>query len=432
MPLEVEVGSFIKSVGVAPVSQFVPAAFTPGAVMLWGDRVTADTLLSGELVQGCGFATGVADQYSQGRTKIDNPPGPGNDGGRMSNGSCFQWSPTGVANPPLAEASLTSFDAGPSGFTINWTANEGTAAIIYYLALGGVDLQDAVADSFQQIAGAGAQAVTGLGFEPDAIIMLNCSLSTFDASFGPGSAFNIGFCDADLNQRATHSNIHTGVPAFNFRSQVSGIITRWSDAGGAREGTITSMDADGFTIDWDVGGITRAFGFLALRGAFFHVGDDDKPVAPGQVSETGVGFQPQALLAISYCDGTAFSTNLGFPLLTMGAADGTTEGTTWIGLDRAAGPLDASQASDRTKILQMFEFPPYALPPDGEADLFSFDVDGFTLDWPVADATARTFLYFAIGPGIPQPPPVGSGLPPASATQIPDVVHIKEPRAVAY
>ena len=431
MPLDVEVGSFIKPVGAAPVSQFVPVAFTPGAIMLWGDRVTADTLLSAEFVMGGGFATGPADQYSQGATKIDTPPFSGLDGSRMSNGSCFQWSPTGAANPPFAEASLTSFDAGPSGFTINWTANDGSAAIIYYLALGGTDLQDAVADSFQQIGGAGAQAVTGLGFQPDAIIMLNCALSTFDVS-NAGAGFNVGFCDDALNQRATHLSTNMVNPALNIRSQVSGITTRWADAGGGREGTITSMDPDGFTIDWDVGGLAHAFGFLALRGALFHVGDDDKPVAPGQVSETGVGFQPQALFAISYCDGTAFQRSIGFPLLTMGAADGTTEGTNWIGLNRAAGTLDAFQAADRTKILQMLEFPPYALPPDGEADLFSFDVDGFTLDWPVADATARKFLYFAIGPGIPVPPPVGSGLPPSSATQIPDVVHIKEPRAVAY
>jgi hypothetical protein len=34
---------------------------------------------------------------------------------------------------------------------------------------------------------------------------------------------------------------------------------------------------------------------------------------------------------------------------------------------------------------------------DAEADLNSFDADGFTLNWSTADATAREFIYLAFG-----------------------------------
>jgi hypothetical protein len=40
---------------------------------------------------------------------------------------------------------------------------------------------------------------------------------------------------------------------------------------------------------------------------------------------------------------------------------------------------------------------------EAEADLKSFDSDGYTLDWTKADAVAREFVYLALGVAPPQP-----------------------------
>ena len=104
-----------------------------------------------------------------------------------------------------AEAELTSFDS--DGFTLNWTTNESRADIIYYVALGGSDLTNALASSFTLTTGAGSQSVTGLGFQPDFLMFLSIDSASMDTNLTVASA-SIGFASSAAEGRSSN-----GAPA---------------------------------------------------------------------------------------------------------------------------------------------------------------------------------------------------------------------------
>jgi len=102
---------------------------------------------------------------------------------------------------------------------------------------------------------AGAQTITGLGFAPKAVIFL-----ANDADIAT-EAFSQGF--DKLDQRACI--FKGGNVATVYQSIVRSIVIQVDVANFIR-GYITSMDADGFTVTWDLTGSATAYVvFLAMR-----------------------------------------------------------------------------------------------------------------------------------------------------------------------
>jgi len=102
---------------------------------------------------------------------------------------------------------------------------------------------------------AGAQAITGVGFSPKAVIFL-----ASDPDIAT-EAFSQGFDKQDQRACAYKG----GSVATVYQSTARSIVIQ-VDASNIIRGYITSMDADGFTVTWDLAGSATAYVvFLAMR-----------------------------------------------------------------------------------------------------------------------------------------------------------------------
>jgi uncharacterized membrane protein YgcG len=80
--------------------------------------------------------------------------------------------------------------------------------------------------------------------------------------------------------------------------------------------------------------------------------------------------------------------------ITLGAADGTNEGMTNWGDDSQANPVNAKERTNDVDV--MLNEAPEQSPEHARASLWSFDPDGFTLNWTLmSDTSAWEYLYVA-------------------------------------
>src|SRR5574341_1114652 len=386
-------GSFTKSTGGAPASQSITGVgFQPEAVIFFWTRQTSAGTLAG-IHSGYGFATGSSNERAIAIASDDNA-NTSVTGMRQSQTKCIIILSAGT--PTLgAEAELTSFDS--DGFTINWTTNEAEADIIHYIAIGGTELTNSLASSFTATAGAGSQSVTGVGFQPDFIMFLSIDSTTMDSNLAIGKA-NIGFAKSSTARGAVGVLLEDaqGTSDTYVRQRNDRAITELADTNGGEDmlSDFTSFDTDGFTINNSAADATTVH-YLALKGGRYMVGSFGKSTggAPVSQSVTGVGFKPTGLILTS----KDLATNTGAVAegrISFGASDGTTEGATWFHDKDNLATVDANQRTSTDKIAVHASQTTL----NAEADLTSFDSDGFTLNWTTNNAVAEEIIYVAFGP----------------------------------
>lgn len=106
-------------------------------------------------------------------------------------------------------------------------------------------------------AASGAQAVTGVGFTPKAVVFLSAVSSSAEMSVGATDGANMGYLEDQQNI--------TGATWLAGSGAVIGLVQSNVDFSRA---VIASMDADGFTLTWTKTGAPAGTGtvlFLALR-----------------------------------------------------------------------------------------------------------------------------------------------------------------------
>jgi hypothetical protein len=301
---------------------------------------------------------------------------------------------------------------GATGFTLNWTTL-GTASPLYnYLALGGADITNAKVSLFQAATVTGPQAVTGVGFRPD-VVLLYISQSVTDGTPSiAGNSYSIGAATAS-NQWATGIGIQNAAADSNTRRAFyeNSCVIFPSATGDTivREASLTSMDADGFTLNWTTVTATghRVIA-LAIKGGQWKVGTETQKTSTGTKATTGVGFTPKCLILSSHCSATTGALVTDAARLSFGTTTGTSNNVSqWMGDVDNAPVTVANTIMSVNKCIVMATEGVLATPTtNAEAALSSFDADGFTLDWTTADATARVFGYVALGD---TPPSTGTG-----------------------
>ena len=134
-----------------------------------------------------------------------------------------------------------------------------------------------------------------------------------------------------------------------------------------------------------------------MANSLFKVGTFTKitSAAPVDQAITGVGFTPKALILFS-TQSTSEDTAAGGQAFAMGASDGTDERSIWAGSADAVSVSDANRYANDAKVVCL-RSPNSGGALQAEADLKSFDADGFTLTWTTNDANAFTIKYIAIG-----------------------------------
>lgn len=384
---------------------FTGVGFQPEAVIFWFANQDAAGSFSDGCSMGVGFAAGASSEFAVCSTHPDNQATMATNRNLTSASCLIGRLPNGTGAD--FEADLASFDA--DGFTLNVTNLPAAQVIIHYLALAG-DITGAKAGTFTANTSTGNQAVTGVGFQPELVLFLHAratALPTAATHFFLG----VGAMDSAGDQASSFVMSENGAAAANvcvIQQTNTAIVAPTGGMAIDCEGDYVSMDSDGFTVNWtNAPASAWVIGYLALAGGDYHVYNDLQRTSTGTEAYTGAGFEPAAMLAFSVNDTADGAIDTNLFKLTVGGTDGASEGYAWGGVTDNSDPSDTQQktATDKT-----IAFCTVGSTTDAEADLQSFDNDGFTLDWTTADATAREFWGILFGPAAAAPsgPPKGT------------------------
>lgn len=359
---------------------FTGVGFQPKVVLFWGTYETADTDdfgASGSRWFGIGLSSTsrAAIGKSQGATSTTG----------TSNTKCITAVTAGLT---LFAADLVSLDS--DGFTVNWTTAPPAAFILNYMALGGADLTNVFLKEVTAPAATGNQASTGVGFQPDSLLMFSAGLTTAATVNTSHAIMSKGF-GTSSSARGTVAN--TDITRIESTAKVLTVYSSGSTK--SVEADIVSLDSDGFTLNFTTTTSGAFVWVLCLKGGQYAVGADTQKTSTGTKANTGPGFQPTGLVLMSAGDTAAAAVDTAHARMSFGAASATTaRGYVWTG--DAATATD-SRSLNRANVIAAFVESNISLPVVAIADLSSFDATGFTLNWTTADATAREHLYLAMG-----------------------------------
>ena len=385
-------GAFQKTAGAVPASQTVTGVpFTPECLLLSSVRNPPGAAASADISWGLGAASSAADEKGIAVRDKDNAASTSAHSHQADN--ILTIVDDGGATV-TAQAELTSF--GVNQFTLNWTTNNvgGTQYEVCYVAFGEAPVEttgtQVKVGSFTSNTGAGHQQVTGLGFQPKALIFYSARNNT--SGFVSDARSALGFSTGSSFSYAVATQSATGVtPSDSARRMVAAafafVNTDLVDGGTAQ---ILSLDSDGFTLSYPGGtGTAYVINYIAIGGAGVEnakVVTWATPTATGNKAVTGVGFQPGLVLHAS-----DFENNTTLPHVetsarfSMGAMD--SAGNQWT---NGFYSLDAVNPSDT----QRFQRTNLALASIGaalswghEAAFASMDSDGFTTNFTSTDTT---------------------------------------------
>lgn len=309
---------------------------------------------------------------------------------------------------------------GADGFTVNWTTNTNVAKRINYICIGGTDITNTDTGQFTTpTAGTtGNQGYTGVGFQPDFVMFWGVGLTT-DSSSDYGLNFGLGFATASTQACISGMSRDAVATTDSARYQRGSntncyaLLSLTSSSTKVLEGSLTSMDSDGFTINWTTvgaGGASVKVGYLAMKGGSYQVGSITAPAAgtpPISQPTTGVGFLPSGLLMASV-NATTASTITATNRISIGGGSAADVRSSWAGDTDAQGTASIlARIHKSAKIISLIteNATPASSTVNAEAAVTSLDADGFTLSWTTANLTAYEILYIAMG---------AAGAPPAA------------------
>lgn len=413
MPMLTKAGTFNAATAVG-AQAITGVGFTPKALILWGVGATNEAEFSSIwFTQGIGFSTSPTNQYAQSSAAATN--GETTIYRRLETCAFIQTNNTLV--DIVRRANLSSMNS--DGFTLNWTIarSNGAYDVVNYLALGGDTLTGASVVNWQMPTSTGIKAVTGVGFQPDALLHVHAGGVTALTNGGNSvalGALGLGVMTANGNQWATGYIAQSAT--LNARNQESDkCLTLINSTGDiAKQAQFSSMNADGFSLNFGVADTNQQQVIsLALKGGAYSAGSLLKSTAAAPVSQavTGVGFQPSGLLLAGVQDTVQATPQTGAVRYGLGASDGVNEfGTSIYG----------AATSTRTNIVKntkAYIKDTGAKVIAAEADLASMDANGFTLGWTTNDAVETSILYLAMGSAaVPTVVDASALLVPATAT----------------
>ena len=254
--------------------------------------------------------------------------------------------------------------------------------------------------SFATNGSPGTQVVTGVGFQPKALIVF-ANIKTTDgnavdyymgAGIATGNSSQGCICANDVdNVDPTDSG------SLKYNNQIHSLFDERSNLeyGPA---SLTSLDSDGFTLEWTAGsGVV--LNYIALGGdrlsAF--MGKQTVPTGTGNVSYTGIGFQPDCVLflfnGINQADTVA---NGGYFMMSFADRINSTKGVMALATgDNVSGGNDGIAVLLATTAFRWHTEGTGTV--KYNATVNSWDSDGFTLNWStVGVSTTNEFFFLAL------------------------------------
>lgn len=299
---------------------------------------------------------------------------------------------------------LVSLDS--DGFTVDRLTNNDSADYqVTVLCLGGASLTNAMVLTGTINGSTGSQSFTGAGFQPDCVL----GLMTFGGALGFGSSdfqFAFGVATSSSSRASIAVTSDNGVGDTNTRSLLkTGAFLQLCSVSGsdtvAVNNDFTSMDSDGFTIDRVATNFENNPAiFLCLKGASAAIGSVAANTGTGTAAVTGLGFQPSALILASTNGTTSTQTtpNAGLEVAIGMASASTERGSVWAIDEDGLAASDNQTRFDTGALWMDYQGTGGSFAIAGEAELSSFDSDGFTLDTVDAFPAANLAIYLALGP----------------------------------
>lgn len=257
----------------------------------------------------------------------------------------------------------------------------------------------------------GSQAYTGVGFQPKGLIVWSNN-SLANSSTG-GFSFTLGAAASSTSRCVGYGNVDTSLSSGSYAAGIDNTKVYESIIGSTNTissaADLTSFDADGFTLNWTTTDATaRVANYLALGGADItnvFVGNSLGNSANGSQAITGVGFQPDTIIffacrttstaPISNTSGSSARPTIGF------ASSSSNRGVVHSQdkYDTVASRAASQSYQVTSSVLAWLNEANDSGTMSSEADLTSFDSDGFTLNWTTTNGTGRYFYYICIKGG---------------------------------
>jgi hypothetical protein len=198
VPLSFKSGWFTKSTNVStPVTQSITGVgFQPKAVILYSIRNT--TGFADDSMFSIGFSDGTNDRAVTTASTHNASTSSGRR--RHADDKIILAITNGSSSSIEWECKLTSLDA--DGFTLNWTTNNASADLIGYICLGGSDITNVKAGTFDNSNVIGNQDVTDVGFRPSIVFLTNQRLTAANPVSASGSILSLGAATSSSEQFA--------------------------------------------------------------------------------------------------------------------------------------------------------------------------------------------------------------------------------------
>jgi len=386
--------------------------FTPKVVMF---QATPDTANIVTQIANMHLSLGAFDGTNQVLTMGNsrNQPINGDTISRMQDGAFYVADPAGTSTPDFT---ADGFSLDADGFTINITDPPPIDYRFGYWAVGGDDIANVKVGKFQSKGSTGLQAVTGLGFQPDVIIMFASSIWASYPAEVQDFIMTLGFANGPLtaNQYAMGSIARDGTnPILATRSHKTGEVFRMatSTSGYFMTASLISLDVDGFTIDWtNHATIANIYvDFIAIKGSLdFKSSIGTKQLAGttgGTAVVSGLGFQPNSGLFASAMTGVATGSNVTGAGFSIGFSGSNLGMFMTGGANRNyVGQNNAFHTSHDQRIERYCAYDGSGL--YEEASLQQWDADGFTLFSNKGNGAGPSYVGYLVMAGNPIPPVV--------------------------
>jgi hypothetical protein len=397
MAYSAKVGSFnintAKTVG--QTQAITGIGFQPKIVLFWwgGSTGVGDTVAGGTYNIGFGAAISSSSRFCC--MGISEDAQADSDSLR----SCYSSEVMrAYTNTSTLDGILDFTSMDVDGFTLTIDDQFTQAYRVSYLALGGTDLTDVYIGNKAMPATTGNYNVTGVGFQPDAVI------TAFTTPTG-GMETNTAtlYLSIGMATGASHQGIVNGYSYSASATSAAGgygYDGQITENDGSFADTFVSFGADGFTLNHTLGDSVRYFCFICLKGGQYSVSNLLTRTDGNDIVKT-VGFQPVAVLfasanrALSTIDVTTNNLNL-----SIGAGTSAS--------NRAcAAVYDENGLATTETAYGNYDSEVYAYVKDdamvGLMDIKSIDVSGFTCVMDDTDPSACWVTYLAIGQTIVTP-----------------------------
>ena len=412
--MSVKAGSFVTTGAAAGNTIAVTGVgFTPKAVFFfWSSRDTnVDIIVSQDLL-GWGYAFAVSPTERGGVSVAadDNQSTTSREDTRTFNDGVVSSIALGTA-AETGRLDLQSMDA--DGFTLiidDQFPATSDGMRVNYIAIGEDAISNAKIGEFRTNAGTGNQAITGVGFKPDAVFfitgMATGAAALPQANAHVGIAFGAAISSSERYVSAIMAENNRDLTTLVHKTRnysYDGECIASFDGGGSLNcrADFVSLDADGFTINILEAGVRRQIQYLAVKGGNWKLFDGLTLTSAADLGGIDVGFEAEGGMIVSTMSAkNAQDASAGEAEMDFGAFEAAGSQRIISNLWRNLDPTNTGLGQDDTRVYMRIN---NAFSFDGLMLFKEMSGDEIIFTMGDADPSAAFFWGFAVTSA----PPVG-------------------------